>query len=269
MSSHFTLASSVAILTKHDKQSLLSPLFERAFGLSLTHTDKFDTDSLGSFDNKVARTLTAKQAALKKAYLACDLTACVQGLGSEGSFNSVFPIGTVNEEIIAFVDIEHQIEVIARATKLTPLGIVSAASVDELTQKLSRYSTDQRWMLKQNDGYIKGLSLPDVIMHGNNQTTWPLALEADFRAMYCPDRQAVITLAGEDLITRLSSICPRCTYLDFVAEIPVKGRVCELCNQPTEQVKYFLAKCTKCAYEEKRDEVTTATSAFNCNFCNP
>lgn len=269
MSSHFSLSSSVAILTKHDKQSLLSPLFERAFGLSLTHTDKIDTDSLGTFDNKIKRTLSPQQAALKKAYLACELTGCAQGLGSEGSFNSVFPIGTLNEEFIAFVDVEHKIEVLARASKLSPLGIVSAKTADELSYKISRYSAGQRWMLKQGDGYIKGLSLVDVLSLVNTQTEWPMALEADFRAMYCPDRQAVITLAGEDLITRLSSLCPQCAYLDFVPDMPVKGLTCELCNLPTEQVKHFLASCKKCGHEEKCNKVTTVASAFNCNFCNP
>jgi hypothetical protein len=269
MSTIFLLAPTVAILTKHDKQSILSPLFQESFDVSLVHTDKFDTDSLGTFDNKIERKLSTQQAALKKAYLSCELTGCSQGLGSEGSFNSVFPIGTLNEEFIAFVDVEHNVEVLAYASQLSPLGIVTAHSSIELQEKLKRYAPEQRWMVNVGEHYIKGQTVNEMLAYAAKQASWPLQLEPDFRAMYCPERQGVIRLAGEDLINRLSSLCPQCAYLDFVGDKPVSGLLCELCHQPTEQIQHFLARCKKCEYEEKCNEVKTLASAFNCNFCNP
>jgi hypothetical protein len=269
MNSHFSVSTPVAILTKHAKEALLAPLICDAFGVELIHTDKFDTDSLGTFDNKIARRLSPQDAALKKAYLACELTCCEQGIGSEGSFNSVFPVGTLNEEYLAFVNPGLNIEVVARASSLTALGLLKANSRDELAEKLQRNSLEQRWMIKQDSHYVKGLSFEEVLAQADTDLKFPVELEADFRAMHCPDRQLVIKEACKDLIARLTHHCPQCGQVDFVADEAVKGLPCELCHLPSNETKHYLARCKACAFESIAYPQNKLASSFNCPFCNP
>lgn len=275
---NFIVHTKIALLTKHDKQNILSPILQSAFTTSLIHTDKFDTDSLGSFDNKILREVSAVDSAIRKAYLACELTGLEQGLGSEGSFNSVMGLGVLDEEFIAFVDTKQQIEIIASAKQGLPLGAIEARTREELASEFARYQggqeldieqPSQKWMLKQDQQWVKGLSPEDVLA---NAKQFPVYLEPDFRAMHCPLRQNVIKIAAHDLIHRLKALCPQCAAPNFVAKIKaesIKYLACELCGQATNRVGEASCICDLCGYLESPQTRTETTSAFYCGFCNP
>ncbi len=263
----------IAILTKHEKQHCVACVLETAFNTQIIHTDKFDTDKLGTFDHKIQRKLRADESALKKAYIACELTQCNQGLGSEGSFNSHFGVSLMDQELVAFVDIKRRIEIIAIAEKSMPFNVIEAGTAADLANKLSaNAATDsdkQRWMIWSNDGWKKGVSKSELL---KGTYPFPIKIEPDLRAMCCPERMEVIKLATEDLVKRLNAICPNCDAPNFVKKHDSKKPdylLCELCLQPTNQLKPPVKRCDKCGYEEQTDETPSVGSAFYCNYCNP
>jgi len=257
----------IAFLTKHGKETLLAPIFASTYNSHIQHTSDFDTDTLGSFDHAVERTLSPAQAALKKAYLACKLTHCTQGIGSEGSINSLFGIGLLDEEYLAFVDIQNNIEIVARVQQPIKLGPIDAKCRDELFEKLSLFEYNQYWMLKTMDGWEKGLSVNYLIAQTFH---FPVYLEPDFRAMHCPQRQAVIINAGENLLQRLSSFCPQCSKVDYSpAHAKARYLLCEICTLPTNQMHPLHPACGQCSYHETDINASDKGSAFYCNFCNP
>ena len=257
----------IAFLTQHGKETLISPIFSSTYNSQVVHTNDFDTDTLGSFDHATERKLSPEQTALKKAYLACTLTGCSQGIGSEGSINSVFGIGLLDEEFLAFVDIRNNIEIVARVQRPIKLGAIDAKHQDELFEKLSAFEHNQYWMLKTLNGWNKGLSVSYLT---TQKLTFPVYLEPDFRAMHCPQRQAVIIKAAESLVQRLGSFCPQCSNVDFSIEhAKVSYLFCELCTLPTNQMQPKHPTCGHCGYYEAAIDEYQKGSAFYCNFCNP
>lgn len=272
----------IALLTKHAKQTIIGPILRAGCGVHLIHTDKFDTDNLGTFDNKIARKNTPIECALKKAYLACELTGCDQGIGSEGSVNSLMGLGVVDEEFLAFVDKEHGIEVVASAKQALSVGLIEANNAEQFAAQLSRYTnkaahkgkqrvdvSGQKWMIKRNGEWVKGLSITQLHDYA---TSWPLRIEPDFRAMNSPERQLVISAAAHDLVHRLNALCPSCSSPNFVAKrLPreVHYLPCEMCGQPTTKLPAPLAYCEACKYCAQAPSNQASASAFYCQFCNP
>lgn len=212
----------IALLTKHGKQDIIAPIMRAAFNSEIVHTQQFDTDTLGSFDHAIARTLSPAECALKKAYLACELTNCEQGIGSEGSFNSLFGMGVIDEECLAFVDVKRNIAFVASAKEAVRLGPIEASDIDNLQEQLNMFSSaqsglvnnnQQKWMLKHSEGWHKGLSSTELL---KTVVEWPVYLEPDFRAMHCPARQAVIASAAHNLVIRLQALCPQCSAVNYV-----------------------------------------------------
>lgn len=268
-----SINNSVSLLTKHGKQNIIAPIFSATFNTTIVHTDKFDTDSLGSFDHKILRMLSPTECALKKAYLSCELSDCQQGLGSEGSVNSMFGIGAVDEEFIAFVDTVNKIEVIASAKKAIALTLIEAKNPEDLANHLSDFTSQannkQKWLLQQGNEWIKGLSSNELLSH---ISCWPAKIEPDFRAMNCPQRQEVIALATHDLVQRLTSHCPKCEMINFVPKTKQEGAgylPCELCALPTTKSLPLTRCCDQCGFSEKNTHESLVASAFYCSFCNP
>ena len=265
--------STVSLLTRHGKQDIIAPILFEAFNVELIHTDKFDTDSLGSFDHKILRTLSPIECALKKAYLSCELTKCEQGIGSEGSIHSQFGIGVVDEEFIAFVDTKRNVEIIACAKRALSLTVFEVKNAEDLTIQLSDSvllgNNEQKWMVQQGNEWLKGLKSCQL---ESQITSWPAKVEPDLRAMNCPQRQEVIALATHDLIQRLCAHCPQCEMINFVPKVKQKGLEylpCELCSLPTNKIVPLSKHCDNCGFTETQDIVPLVASAFYCNYCNP
>ncbi|MDT0593377.1 DUF6671 family protein [Glaciecola petra] len=265
--------TTISFLTKHGKERLIESKLSAALSLELLHTDAFDTDTLGTFDLTVPRKLSPVEAALKKAYLACDLTDCDKGLGSEGSFSSFMGLGLQNTEIIAYVDTSKNIEVIASAQQNLPNFVIEADNEIDATEKLKAYQPEQKWMFKSANGWHKGLDAKAIV---TEIQSWPASIEPDFRAMHSPYRQKTILAATDNLISRLSAICPQCKRIDFVPMPSNEGLPCELCGQATNKPKPPILKCKGCGFiadsnndNKPKEQIPAFASAFYCNFCNP
>jgi hypothetical protein len=271
-STPFTLNRQVALLTKHEKQSVIHPLLAAAFDTAILQTDAFDTDKLGTFDQRVPRVLSPVETALKKAYLACELTGQTQGLGSEGSFNGTIAGATLNQEVLAFVDTERDLQVIGFAQQYISLRAIEAqdevALGEQMQPFIEQYADAQKWMLKQDGKWLKGLSFSELLASIKH---WPCIIEPDFRAMHCIERQTTIEMACKDLIRCLSSHCPKCSAVNFVAK-PSSEKAylaCEWCGSDTTKLKPVMPSCDECGFVEPEAQTSQTAPAMYCMQCNP
>jgi hypothetical protein len=273
MHNAFKINKSVALLTQHGKQMIIGPLMSNALAVQLRHTDQYDTDQLGTFNNTVPRLLSPVETALKKAYLACELTHCTQGLGSEGTFTGTISGATLNQEIMAFVDLERSIEVLGFGEQYIALRPIAAKNEVELGEKLQpfieAFGMHQKWLLEQNGQWLKGLDFSQLL---EAITVWPCCIEPDFRAMNCPSRRETIALATKDLINSLQSHCPQCGMINFVQKYdPAVERYlpCEFCAGKTTKLKPAPHKCDACGFIKQDENAPQSASVIFCTICNP
>lgn len=233
--------------------------------MKVLRAEGFDTDSLGTFDGAVTRTLSAKNAALFKAQKACELTGLHQGIGSEGSFESAMFGGILNEEYLAFVDISCGIEVFARVTRTLPLKALTANDKEDLLAQTESIDKQQKWNVKEAKKWQKGLSVQQLC----EKTKWPIAIEPDFRAMNCPERRVTIAETAQNLLSRLITLCPKCKMPNFMFDHIEKGLPCALCNMPTQEPQSMFATCVFCSHKESRPVKEKHAEPSRCGFCNP
>jgi hypothetical protein len=258
-----------ALLTKHRKSLQLAPVLYD-IGIELVEIDFFDTDELGTFSGEIERTLSPKACALEKAKKAADLSGLNVGLGSEGSFGSS-PLGGLmnwNQELICLYQKEPELIIYASAEGPTALRAIKASSLDELAGKISDFQ-QQRWIVRCPDGILKGLSQAEVIaLHQAPFTEWPVLLEPDFRAMNSPLRQIMIQKAALNLAERIQSKCPHCNAIDFWPDDRELGPACQLCGQPTNEIKAIVSNCKSCGFSESQLKKSQGDASY-CNYCNP
>ncbi|QKX17309.1 DUF6671 family protein [Microbulbifer sp. YPW1] len=181
---------SVALLTKHDKATVISPAMAE-LGLHVVTTDAFDTDRLGTFSGEIPRELSPRECAAHKARLACELTGLDLGLGSEGSFGGGPMPGLVNwdDEILVFYDAKQDLEITAYAS----------GSLQALRDWVDRFPPEQAWILRLPERLYKGLtgkeSLREILagkgLLSNGEIAGEVRLEPDLRAMHCPKRRSI------------------------------------------------------------------------------
>lgn len=261
---------SVAIATKHDKAPLIAPYLTK-LGYEVVSTDRFDTDSLGTFAGEKTRKLSPKKAAYFKACKAIELTASDFGIGSEGSFGGGILPGLINwdEEILCMLNAKTGQAIYAVASMPVDIAPINISAGKAECECLSNMP-GQHWIIRLEDGILKGLSHENVLQLMNSkQLPVPVLLEPDLRAMYCPSRQDVIAACAKDLARRLIALCPRCQSPDFVASQCLKGLPCSQCGTPTQQVKAVIRCCSSCRYQEFANVEKITAHPFDCHECNP
>ena len=260
------------LITKHDKAkciaNALAPL-----GFDVVESNAFDTDSLGTFAGDIERTLSPKEAALKKAKMACELLGAEFGLGSEGSFgNGPYPgIVNWNDEILCFYERATGQAIYATASgpfAISSIQVDSETCRDTLLKKLNHFQS-QRWLLKFDEQVLKGLSSETLIETLADKQLTKALIEPDLRAMHCPLRQQMISKAADDLANRLSAICPKCNAKNFVVKEAIKGLPCEQCGLATQQIKQHKYHCECCDHTELKNTEQTAADPYYCQLCNP
>jgi len=104
------------IATKHKKEKVIAPLFEKELGVKCFTPSNFDTDLLGTFTGEVERKDDPLVTLRNKCLLAMDLTNCDLGIASEGSFGShpYIPFIQADDELLIFIDKKNDLEIIER-----------------------------------------------------------------------------------------------------------------------------------------------------------
>lgn len=264
----------LAFLTMHDKLPLVAPALT-PLGFVLELASGFDTDQLGTFSGDIARQLTPVEAALKKAWLATELSGCRYGLGSEGSFGGGPMPGLVNwdQEILALVDRDSGQQIIASAAGPVGVGAIVVQNEAGLRIALSQDTPGQARILQLAGGqFRKGLTDADEIVSLLRGQGWQdgsaLQLQPDLRAMCCPQRQQYIGKAAVQLAQQLQQRCPLCQAPDFSVKQRSAGLPCLVCQTPTNQLQFELLRCDCCGYQHKR-EIPQLADPMHCPSCNP
>lgn len=261
----------LALLTLHHKERWLAPpLAELGIGLRVTRD--FDTDTLGTFSQEITRERTALECAIYKAELACQLTGCRFGLGSEGSFGGGPLPGFVgwNDELLVCVDALTGQRVVAHLAGVVPVAAQRLQSPAELQARWAELPQGQGWMLYQQSKWHKGLQqLEQVLALWPRDRAEPLDILPDFRAHFCPWRQQQLTAIAQQLAARLQSQCPKCQAIDFWRKGVVRGLPCRHCHFPTKQPKAYLETCECCGFSLQQPVADTSADPSRCDLCNP
>lgn len=267
----------VAFLTRHHKLPLIAPSLE-PLGLNLVLTTDYDTDQLGTFAGDVPRQLSPLECAKQKALLACELTGCRFGIGSEGSFGGGPLPGLLcwDDELLLLHDSHTGQDIVAIASGAVPLAPIRVEAETDLALQLAAFDVAQGWILKRANHIIKGLvgfHAIQTALHGLDsgcaQENAPIELLPDLRAMHCPVRQDYIRKAAEQLAQRLLSRCPQCTAPDFWLKGAEYGLPCEACSFPTRERKAQIKRCDCCGYREREAVQDKFADPGRCDLCNP
>jgi hypothetical protein len=261
----------VSLATKHDKARLIAP-YLAPLGFEVISTDLFDTDLLGTFSGEIERSFSPHAAALKKAQTACELSGMDWGLGSEGSFGGGPMPGLMNwnEEILCLYQASTTCAIYALASGPTHLDWFSSDELPDIAQRLEQF-VGQHWILRVDNCIEKGLTASEILRRLSLQKSpnKHFKIEPDLRAMYCPQRQQMITQAAQDLARRISALCPQCQAMNFVVKQKLAGLPCELCSLPTQVTKTLVSVCDQCAYQQEECVNQKQANASYCSFCNP
>ena len=108
------------IVTKHQKEKVIAPIFEKELGVKCIVSKQFDTDVFGTFTGEVERKNNPLTTVKEKCKVAMSLENCDLAIASEGFFGAhprVF-LASADEEFLVLLDEKNKLEIIAREISL-------------------------------------------------------------------------------------------------------------------------------------------------------
>ena len=273
---------SLLIATKHEKEQIISPIFEKEFGVKCFVPDHFDTDVLGTFTGEVERKADPITTARQKCTLAMDQANADLAIASEGSFGPHPSIFFVNadEEFLVFIDKKNDLEIIVKeistTTNFNASEILSLRTLKEFANKVGfpahglilRQSKDDFKIIYK--GITTWIKLIDAYNHLINHSD-TVYVETDMRAIYNPTRRNVIQDATHKLVEKIKTTCPACKTPGFGITSVKEGLPCSACKTPTRSVLSHIHGCQKCNYEDYKvyPYDKTEEDPMYCDQCNP
>ena len=273
--------ASFALLTKHGKERAIAPRFADALGASVTVTDAFDTDTLGTFTREVERFGNQLDAARKKAQLAIELAGCPLGLGSEGSFTpGPFGLCSFNLEVITLVDRERDLVITGAIRKPGHHASGTFDSWDALAAfaEQAKFPSHALVLRPDDENHVhicKGLADRDALRAAYDECralakAGAVFAESDLRAHLNPTRMENIGAACDDLIARMMRACPACAAPGFGLAKIETGLPCSWCGEPTNDWKAEEFRCVSCTHIESRPRTNLQKADPGlCPHCNP
>lgn len=272
----------LVIATKHHKEKVIAPLFERAFGLDCFILQNFDTDLLGTFTGEVERKDDPIITLRNKCLQAMELSNCDLGIASEGSFGSHphIPFVHADDEFLIFIDKKNNLEIIERElstrTNFNGTEVTTEKDLIEFANQIN-FPSHGLILQKAKDDIseiIKGITTLDLLkesFHVFLKNYGSVYLITDMRALYNPTRMEVIKIAAEKLVKKIKSCCPICQTPGLSITEAIPGLPCELCGLPTKSILSYIYVCKKCEFtkEEKFPKQKQFEVATFCDFCNP
>jgi hypothetical protein len=270
------------IATKHQKETVIGPLFKKSFDLNSKISVNFDTDSLGTFTGEVERINDPLTTLKNKCLLAMDIEGEDLAVANEGSFgpHPQFYFAPVDNELAIFIDKVNGIEIIASETTLNTnfSGRVVHSYQDLLSfANESKFPSHALILRKEEDfkdDVFKGISSTDDLIsafHFIFNKYGSVFAETDMRAMYNPSRMLVIEKVFEKLIKKINSKCPQCSTIGFDAVFSKPGLPCNQCGFNTRSILLHHYQCKKCDYSEDKlfPNGFLKEDPMYCDICNP
>lgn len=270
------------IATKHGKEAVLAPLFERSMGVRCVVPSDLNTDLLGTFTGEVERRGDPLSVARQKCQLALERVQADFALASEGSFGPHPTIGFVpaGDELVLLLDRHTGREFFARdittETNFRAAWISRRAELESFLSdvKFPSHAVIMRPSKDSAEGIIKDiLSFPSAWetyerLSAEAGGVW---VETDMRAMHNPTRMKSIERAGQKLVDKILSACPSCQAPGFSVTAAHPGLPCAHCGLPTRSTRAFERICEVCGFSDeipfphgKHEE-----DPMYCDFCNP
>jgi hypothetical protein len=270
------------IATKHQKESVIAPIFERELEVICFVDETFDTDTLGTFTGEIERELDPISTAREKCLRAMKLSNCDLGIASEGSFGSHPSIffASADDEFLIFIDTLNNIEVRARelstSTNFNGKQVQSQKELLEFADQIGfpshglilRKSKDENTDIYKGITDIENLKKSFELLRSKYHSVYA---ETDMRAMYNPTRMTVIEKATQKLVEKIKSTCPKCQMPGFGVTDAKKGLECSLCGSPTNSTLSYIYTCQHCQFtkEEMYPNNKTTEDPMYCDYCNP
>ncbi len=269
----------VVIATKHQKEQVIGPALQEAFGMEYIVSEKLDTDLLGTFTGEVERVLTPVEAARQKCILALAECDADFAIGSEGSFgpHPTLYFLPADEEILLLVDRKRELEIAIKNTSLqTNYASFELGGELDLSDFLQQVKFPSHGVhVKSSETYVeKGIKSEDLLNQSIQEAVnrfGTYTLETDMRAMNNPTRMSVIEELVGKLVEKMKSCCPTCQRPGFSPTDVIRGLVCSCCSLPTKSVKSLIYSCEGCHYTTCVDfpDSKTMEDPMFCDFCNP
>lgn len=254
----------ISLLTKHGKETFISPILKRTLGCEIELVQSFDTDELGTFDRAVKRQGTQLQAARRKAQIGIDFSGNTLGIASEGSFVPDPFSGFMpwNIEIVIFLDDLHGVEVVGVAKGSAMSMGKFVRDIDELIQFAQDAGFPQHLLMlrpeHENDPrVVKGLHTLDNLTFAfieaqQQSANGKVFVENDLRAFANPTRQHLIAQATEDLARKILSLCPQCGVPGYWKYTTDAGLLLSTFGSPKHLPACETWHCRHCQYETHR-----------------
>jgi hypothetical protein len=270
-----------ALLTKHGKERAIAPRLAGALGATVTVTDAFDTDTLGTFTREVPRFGNQLEAARKKAEMAIELTGCPLGLGSEGSFiPGPFGLGSFNIEVVTLVDRVRQLVITGAIRRPGHQAAGTFDTWDALAEVAEKAKFPSHALVLRPDDenhphLRKGLADHESLRAAYDECralakAGAVFAESDLRAHLNPTRMKNIGAACDDLLARMMRSCPSCAAPGFGLAKIETGLPCSWCGGPTNDWQAEEFRCVACGHIESKPRTDKAKAdPGSCPHCNP
>ncbi len=272
----------LVIATKHEKEKVIAPLFEKAFNVNSFVPKNFDTDLLGTFTGELERQADVLATLRNKCLMAMDLNNCDLGVASEGSFGmhpSIFFV-SADDEFIILIDRKNNLEIIERElsthTNFNGNEIKTVKQLNEFAHsvKFPSHALILRKASGDTTEIMKGINSRENLEKGFKHFInkyGSVYAETDMRALYNPTRMEVIGRAAEKLVTKIQSLCPECSTPGFGITSATKGLPCNSCGFATQSIISYTRECSKCGYrkEDMFPHNKTTEDPMYCDICNP
>lgn len=273
------------LITKHKKEEVIFPVLAQT-GMTLKLLDTIDTDIFGTFTRDIERKGTQLEAARYKALKAIEETGESVAISSEGSFGSHPTIffAPANIELILLIDTLNNIEISGWEISIdTNHSHTEVSSVKEAMRYAKQCGFPSHGMVARPNtadgnspilfkGILTEKSLREAVANSISASRDGKALiETDMRAVYNPKRMKVIEKAALNLLNKIKSLCPNCSWPAFEITEWIKGLPCENCFFPTKGIAKHIYQCKKCNHKkeiEYPDGEEYSDPRF-CDFCNP
>ena len=271
---------SCGIATKHQKERVIGPALNQAFGMTVIPLS-LDTDLFGTFCGVIRRLSTPVETLRSK----CDAAARDSGLklivASEGSFGPHPNMHFIpaDEEFMLLKDYHNDFEVIARVvstdTNFNSLEIHSEEELLSFAQRVGFPSHALMLRCKSSNEFLyKGICDHQQLLIAFNQLRAlgeGVVAETDMRAMNNPTRMRVIESCCHELIRKIQCVCPKCGTPGFdLADVEI-GLPCDRCGSPTRSALIHFIQCKKCEFQVENVYPSGKKSEdpMYCDICNP
>lgn len=270
------------IATKHKKENVIAPIFEKALGVNCFTVTNLDTDELGTFSGEIDRIHDPITTVRNKCLMAMELTKCDLAIASEGSFGphpSLY-FASADDELLMFIDKRNDLEVTIREisveTNFSGREIIDKTELDEFLNS-TKFPSHGLIIRKSKDEYVdmvKGIHNIHHLHDNFNKLHNKFGkcyVETDMRAMHNPMRMKIISSAAQKLADKIKSTCPNCKTPGFGITSVKAGLPCEICHFPTRSTLSYIYSCQKCNHQKEDlfpKGKKTETPMF-CDNCNP